>query len=94
MNLYIKIFLYYCIIINILSFIIMYIDKRKAREHKWRIPEGRLFLLAALFGSIGVLAGMRVFRHKTKHMKFIIGIPCIIIIQILVIYFAAVYFNF
>jgi len=71
----------------------MYIDKKKAREHKWRIPEGRLFLLAALFGSIGVLAGMRVFRHKTKHMKFIIGIPCIIIIQILVIYFAARYMS-
>lgn len=72
----------------------MYIDKRKAREHKWRIPEGRLFLFAALFGSIGVLAGMRVFRHKTKHMKFIIGIPFIIIIQILVIYFTVNSFKF
>ncbi len=94
MNLYIKLFGYYFLIINILSFITMYIDKRRAKERKWRIPEGRLFLLAVLFGSIGVLAGMRVFRHKTKHMKFIIGIPCIIIIQVLVIYFAANSFKF
>lgn len=78
---------YYLIIINIVSFITIYIDKRKAEAHEWRIPEARLFLLAALFGSIGVFAGMRVFRHKTKHMKFVIGIPCIIIIQVIVVYY-------
>lgn len=91
-NLFIKLFVYYFIIINIISFVTMYIDKERARTHKWRIPEGRLFLFATVFGSIGVLAGMRVFRHKTKHMKFVIGIPCILIIQIIIAYFAAKYF--
>lgn len=93
-NLYVKFFIYYFLIINAVSFVTMYIDKRKAEAHKWRIPEGRLFLLAALFGSIGIYAGMKVFRHKTKHMKFLIGIPGIIIIQIIAIYFAAGYFQY
>lgn len=87
-SLFIKFLIYYFIIINVVSFITMYIDKRKAEAHKWRIPEARLFLLAAIFGSIGVFLGMQVFRHKTKHMKFVLGIPCIIIIQIILIYFA------
>lgn len=86
-NILAKLFTGYLIIINVISFIIMFIDKRKAKAHRWRIPEARLFLLAALFGSIGVLSGMKVFRHKTKHRKFIIGIPCIIIIQIIVVYY-------
>lgn len=92
-NLFIKIFLYYFVIINVVSFITMYIDKRKAEAHKWRIPEARLFLFAAIFGSIGMLLGMRVFRHKTKHMKFVIGVPCILIIQIIIIYYTARYFR-
>lgn len=86
-NFNIEWFLYYLIVINIVSFITMYIDKRKAETHEWRIPEARLFLLAALFGSIGVLAGMKVFRHKTKHTEFVLGIPCIIIIQVIIVYY-------
>ena len=85
-NLLIRLFVYYFAIINLISFITMYIDKKRAETHKWRIPEARMFLLAAVFGSIGVLAGMRVFRHKTKHMKFVIGIPFILIVQIIVGY--------
>ncbi len=86
-NLLIRLFVYYFVIINVVSFITIYIDKKRAETHKWRIPEARLFLLAAVLGSIGVLAGMKSFRHKTKHMKFVIGIPCILIIQIIIGYF-------
>lgn len=88
---YIKLLLYYFIIVNLVSFVTMYIDKRKAQAHKWRIPEGRLFLLASALGSIGILAGMQVFRHKTKHMKFVIGIPFIIVLQIIIVYLAVRY---
>lgn len=86
-DLIIKILICYFIIINVISFITMYVDKKRAEAHKWRIPEARLFLLAAALGSIGILAGMNVFRHKTKHMKFVIGIPCILIIQIVIVYY-------
>lgn len=92
-NSFIKLFVYYFVIINVVSFITMYIDKKRAETHKWRIPEARLFILAAMFGSIGSLAGMRIFRHKTKHLKFVIGIPCILIIQIIIGYLAIRYFK-
>lgn len=84
-------FICYLVIINGISFITIYIDKRKAEMHKWRISEVRLFMLAVLFGSIGILSGMKAFRHKTKHMKFVVGIPCIIIIQAAIIFYV---FNF
>ena len=60
-------------------------DKKRAAERKWRIPEKKLFLTAAIGGSIGVFLGMLVFRHKTKHVSFTIGIPLIIAVQVLVI---------
>lgn len=81
-----KYFIIYIIIINIISFILMYYDKHKAKKHKWRVPESRLFLFAAIFGSVGIWSGMYFFKHKTKHMKFVIGIPLILIIQIFVCY--------
>ena len=62
-------------LINLIGFAAMALDKRRAIRHKWRIPERTLFLIALLFGSIGVLTGMYVFRHKTKHLSFSIGIP-------------------
>lgn len=71
----------YFIIINIVGFVIMYIDKQKAKKHLWRISEATLFLIAAIGGSIGVLLGMQKFRHKTNHIKFTWGIPAIIFIQ-------------
>lgn len=86
-DLIIKILICYFVIINVISFITMYVDKKRAEAHKWRIPEARLFLFAAILGSIGILAGMSVFRHKTKHMKFVIGIPCILIIQMVIVYY-------
>jgi uncharacterized membrane protein YsdA (DUF1294 family) len=60
----------------------MLVDKRKARKNRWRIPERTLILSAALGGSIGALLGMYTFRHKTKHLKFTLGIPAILIAQI------------
>lgn len=75
----------YLILINLIGFAAMGIDKRKAIRHKWRIPERTLFLTALLFGSIGVLTGMYVFRHKTKHLSFSIGIPAILVTQLLLL---------
>lgn len=81
-------FLYYILIINLYSIIVMYLDKEKSKKHKWRIPEKKLFLIALLFGSPGIYIGMKLFRHKTKHEKFTLGIPMIIILQIiLIVYF-------
>ena len=76
------IFLYYLIFINLLAFLLMGLDKAKARRHKWRIPEKTLFLSAIIGGSIGAILGMQVFRHKTKHASFRIGMPCILIAQL------------
>ena len=61
----------------------MLIDKQKARRGAWRIPEATLMGVAILGGSIGAIAGMRLFRHKTKHPKFYIGLPCILAAQII-----------
>lgn len=72
----------YILIINITSFMLMYIDKQKSIKHKWRIKEKTLFLSAAIGGSIGSLLGMYIFRHKTKHKNFKIGIPIILFIQL------------
>ena len=74
--------LLYLIIINAAGFLLMLADKRKARRGAWRIPEATLIGTAALGGSIGVLAGMYLVRHKTKHLKFTIGVPLILFIQL------------
>lgn len=71
--------------VNILGFILMYVDKQKAIKHQWRISENTLMLVAALFGSFGVYGGMLVFRHKTKHLKFKIFVPILIIIHLVII---------
>ncbi len=74
----------YLIITNIAGFASMGIDKKKAEKKQWRIPEATLFLIAAIGGSIGSTFGMRHFRHKTKHWYFVIGMPLILVIQIVV----------
>ena len=71
----------YLLLINLLAFALMGIDKKKARRHKWRIPEKTLFLSALLGGSVGAIAGMQFFRHKTKHWYFVIGMPAILVLQ-------------
>ena len=73
----------YLIIINISAFIIFGIDKRRAIKKRWRIAESTLFLLALIGGSIGAGAGMYIFHHKTKHLRFVIGIPLIFIVQVI-----------
>lgn len=78
-----KIVVVYFVIMNIAGFAIMGIDKNKAKKNAWRIPERTLFLFSILGGSIGTWAGMYAFRHKTKHWYFIIGMPVILILQVL-----------
>lgn len=81
-----KVIIIYLVLINIIGFLSMYIDKKKSISHKWRISEKSLILIAVLGGGIGSLIGMRSFRHKTKHLKFTLGIPLIIIIEVYLIY--------
>lgn len=75
----------YLLLINILLFILMGIDKRKATKNKWRIKEKTLLILCILGGSIGGIIGMYTFRHKTKHLKFKIGFPFIFIVQLMLL---------
>ena len=70
------------IAINLVTFAVYGIDKRRARRGAWRVPEKTLFLLPLLGGSIGALLGMRVFHHKTKHWYFVWGIPAILLVQL------------
>lgn len=79
--------IYYLLGINLLTFLLYGIDKGKARQGKWRIPEATLLTLAVLGGSVGALLGMAVFHHKTKHKKFVIGLPLILLAQIALAYF-------
>ena len=74
--------LIYLLIINALSFLLMLIDKQKAKKDRWRIPEKTLMTVAVLGGSLGAIIGMNIFRHKTKHPKFLIGLPVILAVQI------------
>lgn len=72
----------YVVIMNILGVAVMGIDKYKAQHKLWRIPEKTLFLVSILGGSIGTWAGMYLFHHKTKHWYFVVGMPAILVIQI------------
>lgn len=84
---YWKIGILYLLLWNIIGYVCMWRDKQKAKKRKWRISEKTLFLIAALGGSVGSLVGMYQFKHKTKHRKFVIGIPVILFIQIGIILF-------
>lgn len=75
--------LFYLVTINALGFLIMLADKEKAKKRLWRIPEATLLTVAALGGSIGCLAGMKVFHHKTRKPKFYIDIPVILALQLI-----------
>ena len=80
-----KIILCYLLAVNITTFLLYGIDKYKAKKNRWRIPEATLLTVAAIGGSIGAWAGMRVWHHKTMHKKLKYGIPIIIIMQIAVL---------
>ena len=73
------------IVMNLLAFALMGIDKMKARRGSWRIPEKTLFLVTALFGALGGTLGMKVFRHKTKHWYFKWGFPVLLVVQIVLL---------
>ncbi len=75
----------YVVIINTIAFVVMHHDKKQARKHKRRVPEKTLFMLAIVYGSLGIFLGMYVFRHKTKHASFVYGIPSIIFIQLFLV---------
>lgn len=77
-----KYFLLYLLLINAAAFVLMLVDKVKAKKNRWRISERTLMLSAALGGSVGALLGMYTFRHKTKHIKFTLGVPAILIAQL------------
>lgn len=77
-----KILLIYFLIINLSAFVMYGVDKRRAVKDQWRIPEKTLLLAALAGGSIGAFAGMRVFHHKTKHWKFVVGVPACLILHV------------
>lgn len=81
----------YLIIINITGFVTMGIDKAKAKKKKWRIKEATLFMVAAIGGSIGSILGMYTFRHKTKHTYFVFGMPCILVVQLIIAIVLCIY---
>ena len=83
-----KIVLIYLFIMNAAGFLVMTADKLFAKANAWRVPERTLLGVAAMGGSIGVWLAMYIVRHKTKHMKFVIGVPLILALQIgFVLYF-------
>ena len=77
----------YLIIINFVAILVTASDKHRAKKHRWRVPENTLLLLAALGGSPAMLVTMLLIRHKTRHPKFMVGIPVILILQAAAIYF-------
>ena len=76
----------YLVIINAAGFVFMFIDKKKAKRRRRRIPEAVLMTISAIGGGVGTLAGMEIFRHKTNHASFYIGIPVMIVIQLALVF--------
>ncbi|MBQ4522397.1 MAG: DUF1294 domain-containing protein [Lachnospiraceae bacterium] len=76
----------YLFLVNIIAFVLYGVDKKRAKKGEYRISEKTLLLSGAIGGSIGAMAGMKVFRHKTKHKKFVIGLPLMFILQCLLIW--------
>ena len=83
MKILLSVLILYLIIVNLVGFAIMGIDKKRAIRGAWRISEASLFLTAILGGSLGCILGMQHFRHKTKHWYFKYGMPAILVVQVL-----------
>lgn len=79
------VFLAFLLVMNLIAFALMGIDKAKAKAGAWRIPEKTLFLVTALFGGLGGTLGMSFFRHKTKHWYFKYGFPALLVIQLVLL---------
>ncbi|MGI6605865.1 MAG: DUF1294 domain-containing protein [Peptococcia bacterium] len=73
--------------INLITFFLCGLDKYKAQRGLWRIPEKSFLLMAAAFGAGGILVGMKVFRHKTRHPLFTIGMPCMLAFNLVCLYY-------
>lgn len=76
----------YLVLVNAAAFVLMLADKLKAKKGAWRIPESTLLGVAVLGGTIGAISGMYAFRHKTKHIKFTLGLPLILAVQIVILF--------
>lgn len=74
----------YILLINMIGFVMMGIDKKKAMKQAFRIPESTLFTIAVIGGSVGSIIGMQLFRHKTRRWYFVYGMPAILIIQFII----------
>ena len=81
----------YLTLLNIISLIIIFHDKKNAKKHKWRISEATLFAVGFMGGSIGILMGMYIFRHKTNHLKFTLGIPLVLSLNLFLYVFIYTY---
>lgn len=81
----------YLVVVNIFGFLQMGFDKRKAKMGAWRISEKSLFLVALIGGSVGSICGMQIFRHKTRHWYFVYGMPAILILQLIIVYYLFIY---
>ena len=77
----------YLIVINVIGFLAMWIDKVNAKRGSWRIPEKTLFTITFLGGGFGTIAGMYTFRHKTKKLYFTIGFPVILLTEIFIVFY-------
>ena len=83
-----QLLLVYLLLVNFIAFVLMGLDKRRAKRDKWRISEKALFLPAVLGGSVGAIAGMHVFRHKTKHWYVRYGLPALLALQVVLVLLA------
>ena len=86
-----KLLVTYLVLVNAAAFLLMLVDKLKAKKGAWRIPEATLMGAALLGGSIGAIAGMNLFRHKTRHLQFSMGLPIILALQIVLGLLVALY---
>lgn len=91
MHIAFKIIIIYIIIVNFITFILYYSDKKKAQKQLWRIPEATLLTASLIGGSLGAYAAMKMFRHKTKHPKFYITVPLMIIFHTVLLIF--IFYN-
>ena len=77
----------YLVMMNAVGLAVMGLDKKKAIKNEWRIPEKTLFLVSIIGGSVGTLVGMYLFRHKTKHWYFVVGMPAILVVHVVIGFF-------
>lgn len=77
-----RVLIIYLVVVNVIAFLTIGIDKYKAQRRKWRISELNIFILGIIGGAMGVFLGMGFFRHKTKHLKFTLGIPLVLVLNV------------